>query len=119
MRGLQLGCVAARLSMARQLLCKHATLVGAASAGAKEVAFPAQREVTLSCLELAAQAVDNDVQVQLAHALDHGLVGLLVAREVEAARQPATGGHTASRRKRKFQRPLLLRTRVSSSCARF
>ena len=35
-------------------------------------------------LELAAQAVDDDVQVELAHALNDGLVGLLVAREVEA-----------------------------------
>jgi hypothetical protein len=29
-------------------------------------------------LELAAQAVDDDVKVQLTHALDHCLVGLLV-----------------------------------------
>mmetsp|Transcript_102239 Transcript_102239/g.142348 ORF Transcript_102239/g.142348 Transcript_102239/m.142348 type:complete len:416 (+) Transcript_102239:264-1511(+) len=34
-------------------------------------------------LELALEAVDNDLQVQLTHALDHGLIGLLVPTEAE------------------------------------
>ena len=34
-------------------------------------------------LELAAQPVDDDVEVELAHALNDGLVGLLIASEVE------------------------------------
>lgn len=34
-------------------------------------------------LVLSAQAVDDDIQVQLAHALNDGLVGLLIASEVE------------------------------------
>ena len=34
-------------------------------------------------LELAAQAVHDDLQVELAHALDHSLAGLLIAGEVE------------------------------------
>jgi hypothetical protein len=34
-------------------------------------------------LELSAQAIDNDVEVEFPHALNDSLVSLLVAREVE------------------------------------
>lgn len=38
---------------------------------------------SFSHLELAAQAVNNDLQVELTHALNHGLAGLLVTAVVE------------------------------------
>ena len=34
-------------------------------------------------IELSLHAVDNDVQVELAHALNHCLVGLIIPGEVE------------------------------------
>ena len=36
-----------------------------------------------ACLELTLQTVDDDLQMQLSHALDDGLVGLIVAAVAE------------------------------------
>ncbi len=83
MASTRLSCQVYDRCSVRHVYCNAAMQMSSCAAGKCNTQQGVCQEREGTRLELAPQAVHDDVQVELAHAFNDGLVGLLIAGEVE------------------------------------